>query len=90
MFWSDSNRCRQPQGVNFLAEGISDEEGYVTIPDGEFEYLLEFEKPLYHLSEPVDYNSMRLINYISAILKIKRSFNPNVLEPTVRRRCKRC
>ncbi len=66
MFWSDTSRCGYPQGAELLTEGISDEEGRVTIPDGEFEYLLEFEKPQYHLKESANYDPMRLINYISA------------------------
>jgi hypothetical protein len=66
MFWSSSNHCGNPQGANFLAEGVSDEEGFINIPDGEFEYLLEFEKPLYHLKEPMKgIAPMRLITYLS-------------------------
>lgn len=66
MFWSAANRCRYPVGVNFLAEEISDEDGRISIPDGEFVYLLELEKPLYHLKGVTRYEPpMSLITYLS-------------------------
>lgn len=65
MYWSSANRCGVLMGANFLAEGISDEDGRISIPDGEFEYALEFQKPFYYLKEPVYGYPMRLITYLS-------------------------
>lgn len=66
MFWSRSNHCGYPQGADLLAEETSDKEGRVAIPDGEFEYLLEFEKELYHLKDTSDFGPMTLITYLSS------------------------
>jgi hypothetical protein len=87
MFWSNSNHCAYPQGANFLAEGVSDKEGQVAIPDGEFEYLLEFEKALYHLKDPPGWNPMRLTTYLSSqktIIELHR-LNKRPLEMIVRK-----
>lgn len=86
MFWSNSNHCGYPSGSTLLAEEISDKEGRVAIPDGEFEYLLEFEKELYHLKEQPLFDPMKLITYLSTqeIIIELHSLNKQPLEMVVK------
>lgn len=42
LFWSNSNHCGVPFGAEFLAGEVSDAEGLVPVPDGEFDYLFQF------------------------------------------------
>jgi hypothetical protein len=44
MFWSNRNHCGYLAGADLLAEAVSDEEGRVRLPDGDFPYALEIEK----------------------------------------------
>ena len=50
LFFSHANHCAVSMDERFLAEGISVQDGRVQIPDGDFEYLIYFEKPSYWLS----------------------------------------
>jgi hypothetical protein len=48
MFWSRSNHCGVPSGADRLQRSLSDGEGRVQLPDGDFEYMLELEKDFYY------------------------------------------
>jgi len=47
MFWSNTNHCAVPANENSLSRTTSDRDGRVAVPDGDFEYVLEFDKPHY-------------------------------------------
>jgi hypothetical protein len=63
MFWTAANHCGVPTAT-LLVEGISDTDGRVPIPDGDFEYAFQLRKPLYHLKDRVD-SPMYLTTYLS-------------------------
>lgn len=69
MYETGANRCGSPWG-RFLAEGISDKAGRVAIPDGDWEYILWFDKPGYHRQEFQGYYTlwgpMELVTYLSS------------------------
>ena len=44
MFWSSDNHCGVLSGADWLGKGVSDDDGRVRIPDGDFEYALTIEK----------------------------------------------
>ena len=49
LFWSDSNHCGSLAPDHFLGEGMSDQEGRVRVPDGDFEHAFLVSKPLFVL-----------------------------------------
>ena len=49
LFGSGANHCGHANPAWSLGKGISDKTGRVTIPDGDYEYLIELEKPGYEL-----------------------------------------
>ncbi|MBN1933346.1 MAG: hypothetical protein JW934_01710 [Anaerolineae bacterium] len=65
MFWSRANHCGALMEPLLLAKEISDENGCVPIPDGDFQYTLELEKPFYHLKNPVNVGPMALDTYLT-------------------------
>ena len=40
MFWSDYNRCVHMTGSEWLGNGVTNAEGLIEVPDGDFEYVL--------------------------------------------------
>lgn len=64
MFWTNANHCGIPTAT-LLADGVSDEDGRVLIPDGDFEYAFELSKPFYHLRDWDKDGPMYLVTYLS-------------------------
>lgn len=74
VFYSNDNHCGW--WINdHLAKGTTDQDGRVLIPDGDFEYGLRFDKPLYLLREPESPYPMSFIGYLSStetVVKLHR------------------
>ena len=41
MFWSNDNHCGRMSGADLLMNGVTDSEGKMTVPDGDFEYAFQ-------------------------------------------------
>jgi hypothetical protein len=67
MFWSAYNHCGTLGGADPIGSAASDQDGRVSVPDGDFEYAFEFEKRLYVLNEPgtMPYIPPRLFTHLS-------------------------
>jgi hypothetical protein len=65
MFWSNENHCGAMSGGDLLVSGGTDNDGRLSVPDGDFEYAFELLDPHVRFSSP---NARDTTGYVIANL----------------------